>query len=210
MTLYEIARLLADMTDNEDHKRTTGEGKLPPRVVGWFNACSSDITEPARLKGMAEMEYDPAIEVVGMPKDFYRPVRRGFVWFEDDPVPRVGMLNNTRYGYRLWGDQLYFQGLEDEGKITIYYYRKIPKFEGKTDEEPVIPEQFHELYALYGAMRNMQMERDEMEAKRDFQEEYEIKKEELRIHRMQQDDTPYPRGPEYIERTGEIIEKVRW
>ena len=190
MDLMDLMSSLNDLIDYEFE--LTEDGHIPPSVLRWFNACSNDLTDAARYPGRATFDYIPTVGEITLPVDFYKPIPEGFLFFEGYPLPELDLRQNTRYGFRRWGRVLYLQGLTKEGTLSIYYYKKLPKFTGDPTEVPVIPARFQEAYALFAAMRFMQFERDEMDSKADFHGEYEMMKRDLDIYTMSQDTAPYP------------------
>ena len=171
----------------------TEEGSIPDRYLRWLNMCNNKITNVARYKGRATMDYNPAIPEISVPLDFHKPLKEGFLYFEGDELSYFDLNTRTqRKGYRMWGNTLILQGISDEGTLEMYYYRKLPEFEGEPDEVPVIDNDYHDLYIYFTAARHVQSERDELETKQDFHRDFRDRKGEFEIYRMSEDTAPYP------------------
>ena len=181
---------MAVLVDDEYELDTNGH--IPTKVLAWLNSCSRDLTDVARYPGRAIYNYVEGTDEIALPDDFHRMVMRGGIWFEGDEIPEQGLDVGNRYGFRRWGNTLILHGLDDDGELELFYYRKIPKFTGDPDEEPVIPESFHDLYVLYASAKHAQSLWDEIETKTDFYREYRDRKRELEIYMMSNDTAPYP------------------
>lgn len=189
MTLNELMDEMAVMVDDE---YSLVGGQIPDKVLRWFNGCSRDIVEQARYVGRATYEFinPDSIEEIAVPDSFYKPVPRGFLWLDDEELSER-LVNDTRTGFRRWGKTIILKDVP-EGTLTMYYYRKLPLFTGDPTEEPVIPEPFHDIYAMYAAVKHVQSLWDEIDIKRDYGEEYQYKRNELDLYTLANDTAPYP------------------
>jgi hypothetical protein len=195
MQLVELMEMLNFMVDEEYELEP--DGSLPAVITRLFNACSADLTEIARYPLRATYPYDKATDgsEINLPADTFKLIQKGGVWFGDTVLAEVPLTDTTSTsGYSKWGTVLILKGPPaDAGTIKLYYFGKLPKFTGVSTEEPVIPEAYHELYALFAAMRYMQnlQDKDEIALKRDFQAEYQQKKAEFEAYMLENTPAPF-------------------
>src|SRR5690606_21811909 len=177
MTLEEIMALTGSLVDEEFELE---DGKIPSELLRFYNACSQEISPIARVVGRATADYIPELTEITVPKDFLKRIPRGFLWFNGEEIPEQSLMTPNRRGYIMWGDVIILNNISDKpGTLLMYYYRKLPKFTGDPEEEPIIHEDFHDIYAFYAATRWFQGEPDEYEAKRDRQLDFERRKTDL-------------------------------
>jgi len=177
-----------------DEAFTVSGGKIPQELTSFFNACSGDLTDIARYTRRAVLDYDPAVvpNEVTLPNDLHKLAYRDAVWFNGSPLEECAFNDAGSRGYRLWGKTLLLQSILESGMIEVYYYSRLPRFEGLAVEEPVIPAQFHDLYALYAAAKWRQGQPGNLTEKRDLWSEYNQRKTVFELYAMINDPAPYP------------------
>lgn len=180
MNLGELVELTNVLVDGaSDHNGVYDLSELLPL----FNACSGDIVDEARLTKRATALYAANPDgFVSFPRDFYKGVRITFrpEGSEESFQLRPASLDrDDPYTYRKWGNQFAINPTDTDGRLELFYIAYLPKFEEDEEQEPAIPPPFHDIYALYAAFRLVQGERDELNAKRDFQADYFDRKRAL-------------------------------
>ena len=175
-TLVDLANALTDNT-------LTLADYLP-----LFNACNGEITDAARYAKLAVAQYDPSMGGrVSLPADFYRAERLTLRLEGMDYARELEPVNLdviAPWTYRKWGNTLLFLPNDKPGTLEIFYFARLPEFTADPNAEPVIPEPFHDIYALYAAWRlagtGDVMATGSLDAtKRDFRADFYSRRDEL-------------------------------
>lgn len=192
MTLEEMMILVGSLVDWKFE--LTSEGKIPPELVAFFNACSGDIVDVARYAKRATLNYEAGVTPTefSLPVDYYK-LPEYALWYQGSPLKELNLNDHSSTGFRRWGKTIILQGLTGSGTLELYYYATLPRFVGNPNEEPVINVAFHDLYVLFAAAKFKQGQPDELEPKRDFWGEYRVRRMEFDLHMSSEDPMPYYR-----------------
>lgn len=178
----------------DDEFELNSDGTLPKTYVALMNACSGAITDAARYLKTIDLLFTAGATSLTLPSDVHKLIPKAALWLDGQPVPEVPLDDTVNAGYVNLGATLELRQPPTEDKTyKLYYFAKLPRLTGDPDEVPVIPEQFHEVYSLFIAMRYVQNYQDssELGLKKDFEGEYNGIRAELDAYTMTNVQMPY-------------------
>ena len=184
MTVAELIGLLNDMTDRENPTE---------EALRWFNACSRRIAPQARIPQISESTIPVPFSRFSLPEDLVEIVQPDGLQYQPEGKSYWTIIYdrhlhpNKVTGYRRFGKVVVLDSTYEPGTLRLDYYR-LPDPLTSLDDEPEIPEAFHEIYAYYGAMLYLSRWSNQGEDYPIHRAEFERLLNELDLH------TSYQRG----------------
>lgn len=166
-------------------------------VITMFNDCQDDIHEVAGYAVTKTTAIDIGTTSVDLPSDLVALAEIKMLRSKDDRSKRLLPINLIQqadmygyddipvpdvYGYEHFGQTITIvPDPKDSLTLDIRYFATLPQIPaGDMNYVPKLRTKFHGIYPLYAAMRFYQGYMDRLQEKRDFQEEYLMKKQELK------------------------------
>lgn len=128
--------------------------------IDWFNECQDDLIDAFYLPAIVQINRNPAGYFL-LPANYKEGI---MVATTEDNAPflaLVGFKDKVTTGYKHLDNKIYLQGLPDVNTIELYYSRLPNRFGSDPTFTPQLPEEYHYIFTLYGAMKAMLMEEEE-------------------------------------------------
>lgn len=144
-------------------------------LIGWINRCIDDLSPIANYQKMIPLTVTPGVDTYDMPTDLTKRIQ---IVDGTRVLPHQDLSNFTDEGYKIYANKIIIQPMPTETKtLTLYYDASLPYLKNMTDI-PVIHQNFHDLFILYGVARFMYKD-DETYRKGDAMSEYNSRKRDF-------------------------------
>lgn len=191
----EMAKDFAELKARVDYY--TDDTMVSDTAMLLFNQCSEDLAHIAGYAKSVELAFDKNAPTLALPLDFLEAIELKFKKTGDTDYLRIlpiGLVQpqdvlsaayitdtDSATGYEIFGDAVEIRSSDlSSGTLLIRYYAHPPDVAALSDV-PVIKHRFHDLYALFAAAKYFQNYQDELQAKGDYWNEYQMKRAEMEL-----------------------------
>lgn len=139
-----LGEILAEVNKNVDDELEAAD------VIGWVNRCIEDLTPIANNQTILTMPIITNQQSYKLPSDFVEMVQ---VVRNNRFANPLALSDTTRYGYKLFNNNIMLQPIPDSDGSMDIYYKSILPYLTDLEDVPQIPTFFHDIFVLYAVAK---------------------------------------------------------